>query len=1035
MKSLRALLKKEKPRPYPKMAIKEPSYLVELPSTKKVKNLDIKYPLLEPFVFANIKWVPEKKALRYYVIEPKLTKEDKSLLERIKADILELIDVELTTLKEEGNAMEYLEKRVQEVLEEEELHLSPKQYVKILYFIFRDFIGLNEIEPAMHDPYIEDIGCDGVNIPIYIVHTRFGSLQSNIVYKDMDYLNNFVVKLSERCGRYISYAKPLLDGALPDGSRIQASLAKDVTTRGPTFSIRKFMKFPISPIELLKMGTASPEVMAYLWLVIQSGVSMLVCGGVSTGKTSLLNAITLFILPESRIVSIEDSVTGDSEILVKGDNGMKKMCIKDYVGKREKMPILTLDENYKIRFAEPSKLIKHSVDKDVYKIVTSTGRSVRITSDHSLFAWGEKGMEEVRPANLLGKFIAVPRSLPVEGESLDFINLLDFAHIFKHDFLHGEPVRKILCNKDHRALKIPKSTYQWYKKRDIIKISRLNKEDIVFTKSELKQLRIKSKNMKSLPVLFPIDNLFLNFVGLWLGDGSYDNYNSNRVIISNGENECREIVKRLARELNLNISHMNDGVSMSVNSTVFYKFMKYALRLDGYSRTKRIPDIIFNLSNHQLKHVLRGYFSADGTVKKNEVSCNSQSIKLLNDIQTIFLRLGIISRMVDFKRKDHCAALSVSSYDNVKRFKDGVGFLQDRKNSKLKNICLKKPHHTSSDIIPLTKCQLRGVNKHHKICWPYLQGMQRVGRDYLQKISENGSIFNEISHSDILWDKVKTVSKLPKRKRIVYDISVPGIEKFVCSNIILHNTRELNLPHENWIPSVSRIGFGVPEASGKRYGEVTLFELLKESFRQNPDYVIVGEVRGKEAYVMFQGMASGHPSIGTMHAGSVEDVIKRLETPPIELSPSLVESLDLMVVMIRAKERGESARRIKEIVEIQSVDIDTGRVHTLKSFTWAPSNNNFESNITESGLLRKICFEKGMNYQRIEEELENRKKVLEWMQRHDVTKYDHVAEFISLYYKDPQTLMRWVNKDIPPYEAKTKVKRLLGFVTGLKAVE
>ena len=76
-----------------------------------------------------------------------------------------------------------------------------------------------------------------------------------------------------------------------------------------------------------------------------------------------------------------------------------------------------------------------------------------------------------------------------------------------------------------------------------------------------------------------------------------------------------------------------------------------------------------------------------------------------------------------------------------------------------------------------------------------------------------------------------------------------------------------------------------------------------------------------------------------------------------------------------------------------------------------------------------------MNYRNMKDEFDNRKKVLEWMERHDVTKYDQVAEFISLYYKDPKTLMDWVKKDIPPYETKTKVKRLLGFVTGLKTVE
>ncbi|MCK4714964.1 MAG: hypothetical protein KAT35_05275, partial [Candidatus Aenigmarchaeota archaeon] len=146
-------------------------------------------------------------------------------------------------------------------------------------------------------------------------------------------------------------------------------------------------------------------------------------------------------------------------------------------------------------------------------------------------------------------------------------------------------------------------------------------------------------------------------------------------------------------------------------------------------------------------------------------------------------------------------------------------------------------------------------------------------------------------------------------------------------------------------------------------------------------------------------------------------------------------ALDLLIVMIKSKERGESARRIKEVVEIQSVDSETGKAKTLKSFAWNPANDTFESKKAESELLRKISIEKGLNYQKVTEELENRRKVLEWMQRHDVTKYDNVAEFISLYYKDPETLMKWVKKDIHPYEAKNKSKKLMGFVTGLKTIE
>jgi len=254
---------------------------------------------------------------------------------------------------------------------------------------------------------------------------------------------------------------------------------------------------------------------------------------------------------------------------------------------------------------------------------------------------------------------------------------------------------------------------------------------------------------------------------------------------------------------------------------------------------------------------------------------------------------------------------------------------------------------------------------------------------------------------------------------------IPPEKKIVS----IEDVREINLHHENWIPATSRTGFGIPEEGGKRYGEVRMFDLLKESFRMKPDYVIVGEVRGKEAYVLFQGMASGNPSLGTIHAGSVDDVMKRLQTPPIELSPSLIESLDAVVIMVNARERGKSARRLKDLVEIENIDQHTGKAHSMKIFSWIPSADDFRDNSAQSILLRKISFEKGIPYSSMMVELEKRKKVIEWMQKFDVTHFEDVSYIVDLYHKDPEKIMKWISDGHKPPEAKQES----GFSsTGLK---
>jgi len=501
----------------PKKSEKKEEKIEETP--KKVivtfpekENVGVKYSLIESFAYADIRWSEKTKEFIYNLIEPQLSEEEKNIYEKIVSGLMEIIDIELSSVKKKQEALEYLEDQTTKVLEEYDIKISNASFLRILYYIQRNFVGINELEPLMQDPYIEDISCDGTGIPIYVIHRRYGSIKTNIVFNDAKKLREFVVKLAERSGRFISYAEPLLDGTLTDGSRVQATFASDVTTRGPSITIRKFVQEPYSPIDLLNKKSVNSDILAYLWLAIENGASTLIAGGVGTGKTTLLNALLMFVPKELKIISIED-------------------------------------------------------------------------------------------------------------------------------------------------------------------------------------------------------------------------------------------------------------------------------------------------------------------------------------------------------------------------------------------------------------------------------------------------------------------------------------------------TRELNLPHENWVPSVTRVGFA------KGFGEVTMFDLLKEAFRQTPNYVIVGEVRGAEAYVMFQGMAAGIPAMGTMHAGRVEDVIYRLQTPPISLSPALIDTLDIVLIMIHTREKGEAARRMKEIVEIESVDQTTGKARTNLVYHWSANEDIYEYSGT-SYFLQEIGAHKGVETAELIKEIEKRKKVLDWMQKNNITNY---INFNPLRYSSKRT--------------------------------
>jgi len=281
-----------------------------VPPLKKAENkkvVDVRYMLIPPYASTHIYWDEKINELVYELEEPKLNDNEKKALKQLENAMLELININVAVEKSPEAQMEYINKTARLLIDELNLDISAETYERIFYYLFRDFIGLNEIDPLLRDYFIEDIECNGIDSPIYIVHRVFRNVRTNLIYRDMEKLASFVEKLAQRSGRYVSYAQPLLDSTLPDGSRVNATYTKDITSKGPTFTIRKFTKIPWTPTQLISMNTVSPEMMAYFWMLIENKSSILISGGTASGKTTFLNALAFFIPPEARVVSIEDT--------------------------------------------------------------------------------------------------------------------------------------------------------------------------------------------------------------------------------------------------------------------------------------------------------------------------------------------------------------------------------------------------------------------------------------------------------------------------------------------------------------------------------------------------------------------------------------------------------------------------------------------------------------------------------------------------------------------------------------------------------
>jgi len=983
-----------------------------IPPIKKIEDktkVNVRYPLISPYAYAHIYWNAKSSELVYDIEEPILNEQEKKLLRIIKNALQEIINISYLGEQSQEQILEYIAKAINLIAEELSLKIPESTYNKIFYYVYRDFIGLNEIEPLMRDYFIEDIECNGINSSVYVVHRLYRNIRTNLIFYSIDYLASLVEKLAQRCGKYISYANPLLDGTLPDGSRVNATYTTEITTRGPTFTIRKFTKIPWSPTQLIGFKTVSPEMLAYFWLLLQYKANILITGGTGSGKTSMLNALAFFIPPEARVVSIEDSVLGDAEIIYKKDGAFHRSTItelidglvkdKEKAENAEGIEIFAMDKDGKIKLFKPSCFLRHKVKKKILKIRLASGKEISVTADHSLFSLNEEGkIVPVAGKDLkVGSFVATPRLLPFEEKEVvfkisEYFDKLNCPDCFVVDASFV---------KDNRATLrrfLSKSGVRWCRQKGFVRASFFKALD--GNLSNLNGKSIRSKYGTILPSEIAVDEDLAAFVGLWLADGSYDR---NSVIISVVEEECRQIVKRVAERFGLKCKMHSDGISLMINSKLFKAFCQNVLGLKGDAYTKRLPEWVFNLSRKKLAALLRGYFSGDGWVRKFEVVVSSASLGLLRDIQTALLRFEIQLRIGE-KLKDGTYQARISA-DSLDKFLE-IGFLQQKKNERL--AMLKRKSHDVSDVIPLPKHFYSIIGqfvKQKKQTWRIKNyvGKQssNIGRRTLQELiqfipNNPHGVLHSLAMNDVFWDKVVDI-KEEEYEGFVYDISVPGVENFICQNIIAHNTREINLPRENWLPSVARTGLGGAE-------EIDLFTLLKESFRQRPDYVIVGEVRGREAYVLFQGMASGHASLSTIHADSVDAVIKRLQTPPISLSPTLLNILDVIAIMQHATVKGQETRKLAKVVEIVNIAED-GTATVNVPFYWSPADDKFYTK-KEIYVFNKISERYGLSKEYLMNEFRLRTQLLFSLYKKGITDFFKVQKIINQYYKTPAQVIK-----------------------------
>lgn len=1014
-----------------------------LPEIADKTNFDIRYPLIKPYATAHIFWDEKNSELVYLVEEPLLDEKEKKILITLEEGIRELINISFISIKEEGVVIEYLEKNMKVLLDELSVTISKASFLKLMYYIYRDFVGLNEIEPIMSDYFIEDVQCNGLNSPIYVVHRKYRNMRTNVVYTDNMKLSSFVEKIAQKCGKYVSYASPLLDGALPDGS-VEYNEPFIYKENG-IVKVSKIGEFIDKNYDNDKANT--PVKVSHIevpvfnenykiewkpvdYLYRHKNKGKLLKLKLETGREIILTkGHSLFVLNNKgiEVVRTKDLKVGDYTAIptkVPETEPITEINLIPYFrkwGRKSKTVLRCIpDHVYKEKVKEIKEYLKQNYKKPHQSFYDLKNKNILPIDLFYLLTPKELENTKISTTSHHG----IPAILKVDR---GLIRLLGYysAEGWLISTKKHHRIQFCFCSKEEGYIEDVCKAFEKYfcikpyvekEKRNSVKIT-INSILVKYIFEDVLGVTKYAKNKQIPWIIYNVSNeLKKEYINAW-SNGDY-NCTASRKFISDMS------YLSLFNEKILSINYRRRAGCIEGRNIVSSEYYSNDIvRNPVIKYTEMIPMEIFNPINKMHKSF------SNKRISKNRLK------KLLADKR--FERLN-------------CLNSSLPKQFFIEWSKRG--FIRDNKLSlnglKALNEKLVLDILTESDLGFAKIKEIKEIDSEHEFVYDvsvpnhenFISGLggifchnSRVNATYTQDISSKGPTFTIRKFTKEPWTPVRLIDfKTASPELLAYlwilieyesnvmVIGGTGSGKTTFLNALaffippqarivsIEDTRELNILHENWLPSVARAGSSGSEGAETGHGEITLFDLLRESFRQRPDYVIVGEVRGKEAYVLFQGAASGHPSFSTMHAEDVYTMVRRLETPPINLSPSLVESLDVVCVMTQTKLHDKLVRRLREISEIVKIGERDIANEINTPFTWDPHTDRFFFKM-DSKVFDKIVLRHGITREGLNKEFRIRTMLLMKLYQNKIFGFKEVQDIINAYYKTPDKVLKKFN--------------------------
>ena len=998
----------------------------------------------------------------YEVRFPKLSREEQQLFKRIKERAITEIQIDPTAIPNPEERRRVFLNAVKKMIKEEAPHYSEGRIEVLADMIVQQMIGYGKLDPLVRDDNLEEIMVIGTNRPVYVWHRRFNMCKTNIVFPEEKEILNIIERIAREVGRRIDQQSPLLDARLPDGSRVNATIPP-ISLDGPTITIRKFKKDPLTIIDLIKYGTINSEIAALLWVFVDGlgvkPVNVLVAGGTGSGKTTTLNSLGMFIPPSERVISIEDTaelqlpvehwirletrppnLEGKGEVtmddLVKNTLRMRpdRIIVGEVRGPEARTMFTAMNTGHNGalydfsvvqlsdgRFVLIGDLIDELFEKYSERIETYRDLEYIVLDEKDRFE-----VVSVGPDLKAGKHIVskVWRRKVRPGEKLIRVRtrtgnevILTKSHPF-FVFSDGDVVRKeagklrlgdrvAVMRKPPRPPQrkaiVSPEVYAGISDYYII----LNGEGLVKVPNdgippEEAQYLI-SVNSRPVRIVREVNEKLSYAVGVILGDGyisSNGYYVSATFDDSSYMNAFISALSEFLPESEPEIKRNNGYTVLTYGSKIFAEFLHRVFGIPKGRKEKiDMPDLV--LSNDDLlRYFIAGLFDADGYVDEK-----GPAVILTTKSENLARKVWYALQRLGI----------ISTVSRVKNrgYKEGVIFrVTVRGVDDLIRFNRSVPLMHSRKKAKLEELirKYRAYRGKRTDRVPISPSMLEPIRKRLNlRVSELSKLATGYAGEKVSESLIRHIEK--GRVKEVRRSALKGI-----ALALQQVANDLN-DEESWIQA-KRLEL---IAEGDVYWDEVISVDEVEPAELGIEYLYDLTVEEDHNYVANGILVSN--CMGTIHANSARETIVRLESPPMNVPRIMIPALDIIIMQVRFHSRKKGTiRRVTEIAEVSGIEGESIQLNKL--YKYDPAKDELVPTGVPSRTLNILAHHTGMSVSEIELEIEKRRLILEWMIENGIRSIEKVGYYIRQFYIDEEGLMKRIASE-SSIETSKQIQRMM----------